>query len=149
MAHGFKTPEEAGVDRKKIWIVCGILSMFGVAMLQTASYAETFPDVRKGHWAYDAVEKTARLGLVLGPGDGTFKGDKPPTRYELAMGMAKILAEVENRIAVRGVSDSLLKNLERLNLHFAKQIDEIKREQELQRNAIRVLYKEKGKTPPF
>jgi hypothetical protein len=67
----------------------------------------------------------------------------------MAMGMAKVLAEVENRIAVRGVSDSLLKNLERLNLHFAKQIDEIRREQELQKNAIRELYKAQRLTPPF
>ncbi len=137
------------MDRKRIWLMCGIVSMVAVALFHSVARAQTFPDVRKGHWAYDAVEKTARLGLVLGPGDGTFKGDRPPTRYELAMGMAKILAEVENRIAVRGVSDSLLKNLERLNLHFAKQIDDIKREQELQRNAIRKLYQEHRKAPPF
>jgi hypothetical protein len=137
------------LDRKKIWILCGILSLFLVAAFQSVSHAETFSDVRQGHWAYDAVEKTARLGLVLGPGDGSFKGDQPPTRYELAMGMAKILAEVENRIAVRGVSDSLLKNLEKLNLHFAAQIDEIKVEQERQRDAIRKLYQDMRKTPPF
>lgn len=137
------------MDRKRIWITCAVLSLFLAAAFQSVGHAETFPDVRRGHWAYDAVEKTARLGLVLGPGDGTFKGNRPPTRYELAMGMAKVLAEVENRIAVRGVSDSLLKNLERLNMHFASQIDEIKREQELQRNAIRALYKNARKTPPF
>lgn len=137
------------MDRKKVWILCGILSLFLVAAFQSVTHAETFNDVRPGHWAYDAVEKTARLGLVLGPGDGSFKGDKPPTRYELAMGMAKVLAEVENRIAVRGVSDSLLKNLEKLNLHFAAQIDEIKAEQQLQRDAIRKLYKDLRKTPPF
>jgi len=137
------------MDRKRIWIICGLVSFMAVAAFQQVGHAQTFSDVRPGHWAYDAVEKSARLGLVLGPGDGTFKGDMPPTRYEMAMGMAKVLAEVENRIAVRGVSDSLLKNLERLNLHFASQIDGIKREQELQREAIRKLYQEQGRTPPF
>lgn len=130
-------------------MICTLMSLFLVVIFQDLGHAETFRDVKKGHWAYDAVEKSARLGLVLGPGDGNFKGDKPPSRYELAMAMAKILAEVENRIAVRGVSDGLLKNLERLNMHFARELDGIKVEQEKQRNAIRKLYQDQGKVPPF
>lgn len=137
------------MDSKRLGAVVGLLALASLVPLGQSSHAETFRDVPRGHWAYDAVEKSARLGLVLGHGDGSFEGDKPPTRYELAMGMAKVLAEVENRIRVRGVSDGLLKNLEKLNMHFAKQIDEIKREQELQRNALRELYRKEGLTPPF
>lgn len=137
------------MNQKHLGFFGGALTVLLLVWAVHTAFAETFTDVRRGHWAYDAVEKTARLGLVVGRGDGTFKGDLPPTRYEMAMGMAKVLAEVENRIAVRGVSDSLLKNLERLNLHFAKQIDEIRREQELQKNAIRELYKAQRLTPPF
>lgn len=137
------------MDRKRIWIICGLVSFVALAAFHRVANAQTFSDVRKGHWAYDAVEKSARLGLVLGPGDGTFKGDQPPSRYEMAMGMAKVLAEVENRIAVRGVSDSLLKSLEKLNMHFAAEIDKLRKEQEMQREAVRKLYQEQGKQPPF
>jgi hypothetical protein len=137
------------LDRKRIWIICGLASLVVTATFHRVANAQTFSDVRKGHWAYDAVEKSARLGLVLGPGDGTFKGEQPPSRYEMAMGMAKVLAEVENRIAVRGVSDSLLKSLEKLNLHFANEIDKINIRQQKQEDAIRKLYQEQGKQAPF
>lgn len=89
--------------------------------------AQTFSDLAPNHWAHDAVEKSARLGLVVGRGDGTFKGDLPPTRYELAMGMAKILAEVENRMKAQPVfTRQVLEQLRGLNTYLAQQIDEVK-----------------------
>lgn len=137
------------MEGKRIGVALGLLMAAALIPLGRSIHAQTFSDVPRGHWAYDAIEKTARLGLVLGPGDGSFQGDKPPSRYELAMAMAKVLAEVENRISVRGVPDSLLKNLERLNLHFAKQIDRINRDLEVQRDAIRELYRREGMKAPF
>ncbi len=134
---------------KRIAGLVGLLALASLVPLGRSIQAQTFSDVPRGHWAFDAVEKSARLGLVVGHGDGKYEGEKPPSRYELAMGMAKVLAEVENRISVRGVPDSLIRNLERLNLHFAKQIDDLKREQEVQRNAVRELYRRQNLTPPF
>ena len=87
--------------------------------------AQTFSDVPQNHWAHDAVEKAARLGLVVGRGEGTFRGDEPPTRYEMAMGMSKILAEIENRMKAQPVfTRDVLNLLQGLNKDLAYKIDE-------------------------
>lgn len=51
--------------------------------------AEGFKDVPKGHWAYEAVDYLAKEGIIEGLGDGTFGGDKPLSRYEMAIIAAK------------------------------------------------------------
>jgi len=48
------------------------------------AFANPFTDVPAKHWAYDAVNKLAQAGVVAGYGDGTFKGDKTVSRYEMA-----------------------------------------------------------------
>lgn len=48
------------------------------------AFANPFTDVPAKHWAYDAVNKLAQAGVVSGFGDGTFKGDKTVSRYEMA-----------------------------------------------------------------
>ncbi len=94
-------------------------------LVSGAVNAQTFSDVPRNHWAHDAVEKAARLGLVVGRGEGTFRGNEPPTRYEMAMGMSKILAEVENRMKAQPVfTREVLTLLEGLNKDLAHKIDE-------------------------
>jgi len=51
---------------------------------QGATGAATFTDVPMDHWAAKFVEKAKALGLMQGYPDGTFRGDKPLTRYEMA-----------------------------------------------------------------
>jgi hypothetical protein len=55
--------------------------------------SSAFPDVPGYHWAAKFVEKVRVLGLMQGYPDGTFRGDKPLTRYE----MAAILAMLADR----------------------------------------------------
>ena len=50
----------------------------------TAMAANPFSDVPAGHWAYAAVAKLAAAGVVDGYPDGTYKGDRTMTRYEMA-----------------------------------------------------------------
>ncbi|MCH3950550.1 MAG: S-layer homology domain-containing protein [Acidaminococcus sp.] len=59
----------------------------------TAFAANPFSDVPAGHWAYAAVAKLAAAGIVDGYPDGTFKGDRTMTRYEMAQIVAKALAK--------------------------------------------------------
>ena len=59
----------------------------------TALAANPFSDLPAGHWAYGAVAKLAAAGVVDGFPDGTFKGDKTMTRYEMAQIVAKALAK--------------------------------------------------------
>ncbi|PUU98488.1 hypothetical protein DCD76_18755, partial [Acinetobacter baumannii] len=48
------------------------------------------------HWAYQSVAKLALLGVVEGYGDGTYRGDRLITRYEMAQMVASALARYEN-----------------------------------------------------
>jgi hypothetical protein len=66
----------------------GLLSMKAFA-------APLFPDVRDDHWAKDAVASLAASGLLEGYPDGTFKGDRAATRWEVAMMVARLLAKME------------------------------------------------------
>ena len=54
-------------------------------------YGVMFPDVPKGHWAYDFVKDLSDKGYLVGYPDGTFKGDKAMTRYEFATALYRAL----------------------------------------------------------
>jgi hypothetical protein len=49
-----------------------------------------FSDVPIVHWAAKFVEKVRAMGLMQGYPDGTFRGDKPLTRYEMAAVLAML-----------------------------------------------------------
>lgn len=59
----------------------------------TAFAANPFSDLPAGHWAYASVAKLAAAGIVDGYPDGTFKGGRTMTRYEMAQIVAKALAK--------------------------------------------------------
>lgn len=65
-----------------------------VAMGQGAS-ATPFADVPANHWAYQAIQSLAADGLVEGYPDGKFKGDRPLSRYEMAVLVARVIAKVQ------------------------------------------------------
>lgn len=68
----------------------------GCAMLaQPVLSAPLFPDVKDDHWAKDAVAALAAKGLLEGYPDGTFKGDRAASRWEVAMIVARLLAKME------------------------------------------------------
>ena len=54
---------------------------------ETAEY----PDVPQNHWAYDAINKLSQAGIIEGMPNGTYLGNKPMTRYEFAVAVARIL----------------------------------------------------------
>ncbi|MEO1783686.1 DUF3373 family protein [Thermodesulfobium sp. 4217-1] len=65
-------------------------------MLMTLpAMAGPFSDVPANSWAYKAVQDLAAKGLVIGYGDGTFRGDRLATRYEMAMVVARMLDAYE------------------------------------------------------
>lgn len=55
-------------------------------------------DVPKDHWAYPAVENLFRLGILKGYPDGTFKGSRPASRFELATATNAAHVEIKNAI---------------------------------------------------
>jgi hypothetical protein len=68
--------------------------LFAITLALTclpAVSSETFKDVPKDHWAGGAVQKLKDEGIVQGYPDGTFKGNQPVTRYELAAALARFV----------------------------------------------------------
>ena len=59
--------------------------------------APLFPDVPENHWATDAVARLAASGLLEGYPDGTFKGDRSASRWELAVTVARLLSKMESQ----------------------------------------------------
>ena len=57
--------------------------------------ATPFADVPANHWAYQAIASLAADGLIDGYPDGSFKGDRPLTRYEMAAIVARVVAKIE------------------------------------------------------
>ena len=73
-----------------------ILALAAVAALTagvSAYAANPFSDVTADDWAYQAVSDLSAQGVVEGYPDGTFKGEKNMTRYELAQIVARLMAK--------------------------------------------------------
>ena len=77
-----------------------ILKVAVMAALATSiavpAFANPFSDVPAKHWSYDAVTKLAQAGVIEGYGDGTFRGDKTVTRYEMAQIVANAMTKSLN-----------------------------------------------------
>ncbi len=65
-----------------------------VAMVAQAP-ATPFADVPANHWAYQAIASLAADGLIEGYTDAQFKGDRPLSRYEMAVLVARVIAKVQ------------------------------------------------------
>ncbi|QJW45235.1 hypothetical protein HA075_05105 [bacterium BFN5] len=60
-----------------------------------APQQSSFSDVPAKHWAYDAITKLAQDGIINGYADGTFRGDRTMTRYEIAEIVANAMTKEE------------------------------------------------------
>ena len=73
-----------------------ILALAAVAALTagvSAYAANPFSDVTPDDWAFQAVSDLSAQGVVEGYPDGTFKGERNMTRYELAQIVARLMAK--------------------------------------------------------
>ena len=81
-----------------------------------------FADVPKGHWAYDAVQKSAESGILQG-WDNRFHGNKIVNRYQMAVVVARML----DRVGVLKANGKVITaqdiaNLESLTIEFADEL---------------------------
>jgi hypothetical protein len=76
-------------------------------------------DVPMNSWAYDAVSQLSSQGVISGYPDGTFKGNQPMTRYEMASIVARALAVVDMNKA----SKQDVEMLKRLVVEFKDELD--------------------------
>lgn len=83
--------------------------------LMAPASAGPFDDVPTDHWAYEAVNTLQMEGIVEGYPDGTFKGNRSFTRYEMAMVIARIYTKLKNMVPhAMGVSQEEFNEYKRL-----------------------------------
>ncbi len=99
----------------------------------TFAAANPFSDVPAGHWAYQSVAKLAAAGVVEGYGDGTYRGDRNITRYEMAQMVAKAMA--------KNPTGANKAELDRLAAEFRDELDALGvRVSELEKYADKVIW---------
>ena len=87
-------------------------ALLGLSAFAPAWAAPLFPDVPENAWARDAVATLAARGLDEGYPDGTFKGDRQASRWEVAIIVARLLAQLQNQhatLATKAELDELQK----------------------------------------
>lgn len=76
--------------------ICLLILVAMLAFTSISAFAapqSSFSDVPAKHWAYDAVAKLAKDGVISGYGDNTFRGDRTMTRYEMAQIVANAMTK--------------------------------------------------------
>jgi len=73
--------------------------IFALLVWALPAVAGPFTDVPTDHWAYDAIDKLQSEGFVEGYPDGTFRGNRSFTRYEMAMVVARIWDRIVSDLA--------------------------------------------------
>lgn len=88
-----RTKDNKGIYSMRHTILRAAVCAFFAGAAMTASAANPFSDVESDSWAYEAVASLSDQNIVEGYPDGTFKGDKHITRYEMAQITARLLAK--------------------------------------------------------
>jgi hypothetical protein len=101
-----------------------------VAMSTSIALADTpFRDVPTNHWAYAAIGQLQADGLIEGYPGGYFKGDRPLTRYELAVAVARLDQNVKDKLAaLQTVTPADLETLRKLEDEFRAELDDVKKD---------------------
>ena len=70
--------------------------VLAVGTVAPAFAQDNFPDVPANHWAYEALARMKRDGLLVGYPDGLYRGGRPASRYELAVAMHAVYTNLKN-----------------------------------------------------
>ena len=115
-------------------VAAALTTAFVVGVSSNAlAAANPFSDVPAGHWAYQSVSKLAAEGVIEGYGDGTYRGDRNITRYEMAQMIAKAMA--------KNPTGANKAELDRLAAEFRDELDALGvRVAELEKYADKVIW---------
>ncbi|BBB91586.1 MAG TPA: S-layer homology domain-containing protein [Methylomusa anaerophila] len=121
--------------KKQIALALAAAFTLSVAGTALAAPANPFVDVPANHWSYDAVNKLVKAGVVSGYGDGTYKGDRTLTRYEMATVVAKAMANSEKADAETKAT------IDKLQTEFASELNNLGvRVANLEKNASSIKF---------
>jgi len=104
--------------KKNIIAIMVVLIIFCFASVVLAA-APMSTDVPKDHWAYAAIQELVKDGIIDGFPDGTFRGDKTMTRYE----MAQIVQKAVDNSAKATADQKYL--IDKLGMEFALELNKI------------------------
>ena len=90
----------------------------------SAYAANPFSDVSTDDWAYQAISDLSDQGVVIGYPDGTFRGERNITRYELAQIVARMMARedqlnAEQRATLEKLAGEYADELAKLGVRVA------------------------------
>ena len=121
--------------KKQLAAVLTAAFVVGIGSITSAA-GNPFSDVPQGHWAYQSVSKLAAEGVIEGYGDGTYRGDRNITRYEMAQMIAKAMA--------KNPTGANKAELDRLAAEFRDELDALGvRVAELEKYADKVIWQGK------
>lgn len=103
---------------KHAFLKAAIAACFACAAV-TASAANPFTDVSADDWAYQAVASLSDEGVIDGYPDGTFRGDKHVTRYEIAQIVARLMAKEDS------LNASQQETLAKLSSQYADELKDL------------------------
>lgn len=103
---------------KHAFLKAAIASCFACAAV-TVSAANPFTDVSADDWAYQAVASLSDEGVIDGYPDGTFRGDKHVTRYEIAQIVARLMAKEDT------LNASQKETLAKLSSQYANELKDL------------------------
>ena len=86
--------------KKMILLFTALMMVLTIAPAAMGAF-EDEPSV--DHWVYENFWVVYEAGLIKGYPDGTFKGERPATRYEMVEVMARLVKYIERRIAEEGM----------------------------------------------
>lgn len=120
--------------KKNLIVALALVFVLGIAGTAFAA-ANPFVDVPAKHWAYDAVTKLAQAGILDGYNDGTYRGERLATRYEMAQATAKAMARADK-------ADAQMKGLiDKLAVEFAAELNNLGvRVAKLEKNASSIKF---------
>lgn len=103
---------------KHAFLKAAIAACFACAAV-TVSAANPFTDVSADDWAYQAVASLSNEGVIDGYPDGTFRGDKHVTRYEIAQIVARLMAKEDT------LNASQKETLAKLSSQYANELKDL------------------------
>lgn len=103
---------------KHAFLKVAIAACFACAAV-TVSAANPFTDVSADDWAYQAVASLSDEGVIDGYPDGTFRGDKHVTRYEIAQIVARLMAKEDT------LNASQKETLAKLSSQYANELKDL------------------------
>jgi hypothetical protein len=97
----------------------------GTALPQDSA---SFKDVQPTSWAYEAIQRLAAQGLLKGYPDGTFKGQRALTRYEMGVVIERLVNNLNDKLVTDGkVDEAAIADVQKLLAAYGSDVKDVQR----------------------